>query len=94
MVSARFLASLHLDSKNVKDEEGRTVCHVDATCVVDMLPLTIYETITDPGNRAVFKSIKRVVSRDVIEDDGEGRQTVDVVQVSEWRFLFFRYVGN
>lgn len=61
-------------------------CQIDARFSVALPPDGVYDIITDPNNRRVFKNIKEVVFRKVLEDDGN-RQLVEVEQLGRWRFL-------
>jgi len=61
-------------------------CQIDARFSVALDPEGVYNIITDPNNRRVFKNIKEVVFRKVLEDDGN-RQLVEVEQLGRWRFL-------
>lgn len=61
-------------------------CQIDARFSVALPPEGVYNIITDPNNRRVFKNIKEVVFRKVLEDDGN-RQLVEVEQLGRWRFL-------
>jgi len=61
-------------------------CQIDARFSVALPPDGVYNIITDPNNRRVFKNIKEVVFRKVLEDDGN-RQLVEVEQLGRWRFL-------
>ncbi|XP_024366129.1 uncharacterized protein [Physcomitrium patens] len=61
-------------------------CQIDARFSVALPPDGVFNIITDPNNRRVFKNIKEVVYRKVLEDDGN-RQLVEVEQLGRWRFL-------
>lgn len=61
-------------------------CQIDARFSVPLPPDDVYDIITDPNNRRVFKNIKEVAYRKVLEDDGN-KQLVEVDQVGRWRFL-------
>ncbi|KMZ70520.1 hypothetical protein ZOSMA_19G01080 [Zostera marina] len=63
-----------------------TLCNLSAEFNVGLPPDAIYNIFIDPGNKRVFKNIKRVVSRNVLFDDGL-RQVVEVEQESIWKFL-------
>ncbi len=58
---------------------------------VDLPPDLLYNILTSPQNSVIFHGIKRTVDRKVIYQ-GPSRQTVDVVQEGQWRFLMFRGV--
>ncbi|BDA44539.1 hypothetical protein COCOBI_06-0150 [Coccomyxa sp. Obi] len=57
---------------------------------VDLSPEAVYEILTAPDNAAVFRGIKKVGYRKVLEDDGKGKQKVEVEQVAAWKLLMFR----
>ncbi|CAM6117028.1 unnamed protein product [Calypogeia fissa] len=63
------------------------LCELNSTFKVGLPPLAVFEILIDPGNRRVFKDIKEVKSRKVLEDYGE-RQIVEVEQAAIWRFLW------
>lgn len=56
---------------------------------VDLPPQQLYDVLTSPQNGVIFKGIKRVIDRRVVHA-APGRQTVDVTQEGQWRFLMFR----
>ncbi|KAK9908444.1 hypothetical protein WJX75_007990 [Coccomyxa subellipsoidea] len=56
---------------------------------VDLPPEEVYEILTAPDNAAVFKGIKKVPYRKVLEDDGRGKQKVEVEQLAAWKLLMF-----
>lgn len=56
---------------------------------MDLPPHQLYDVLTSPHNGIIFKGIKRVVDRRVVHA-APGRQTVDVTQEGQWRFLMFR----
>lgn len=53
-----------------------------------MPPDALFDIVTDPENKRVFKNIKKVTYRKVLEDEGH-RQLVEVEQLAIWRFLCF-----
>lgn len=63
-----------------------TFCQIDARFSVPVPPDDVYDIITDPNNRRVFKNIKEVAYRKVLQDDGN-KQIVEVDQIGRWRFL-------
>jgi len=65
-----------------------TFCEIQTRFSVALEPDAVYNIITDPNNRRVFKNIKEVCYRKVLEDDGN-RQLVEVEQLGRWRFLMF-----
>ncbi|KAJ7553259.1 hypothetical protein O6H91_06G090000 [Diphasiastrum complanatum] len=72
---------------NVTQPKG-AFCQIEARFSVVLNPDGVYDIITDPNNRRVFKNIKEVTFRKVLEDDGN-RQLVEVEQEARWRFLIF-----
>ncbi|KAL8534173.1 hypothetical protein ACS0TY_010251 [Phlomoides rotata] len=54
---------------------------------VGLPPDAVYNIVTDPDNKRVFKNIKEVISRKVVVDEGL-RQVVEVEQAAIWRFLW------
>ncbi|KAH7364995.1 hypothetical protein KP509_18G002800 [Ceratopteris richardii] len=62
-------------------------CQIDAGFSVPLPPDDVYNIITDPNNRRVFKNIKEVAYRKVLQDDGN-KQLVEVEQIGRWQFLF------
>ncbi|MCO5590733.1 hypothetical protein L7F22_044708 [Adiantum nelumboides] len=65
-----------------------TLCHIESTFQIGIPPDAVYDIVTDPENKRVFKNIKEVTYRNVIEDEGH-RQLVEVEQSAIWRFLCF-----
>eukprot|EP00250_Pteridium_aquilinum_P013169 c21177_g1_i1 orf=413-1393(-) len=65
-----------------------TLCHIESTFQLGMPPDALYNIVTDPENKRVFKNIKEVTYRRVLEDEGH-RQLVEVEQSAIWRFLCF-----
>ncbi|KAJ9563765.1 hypothetical protein OSB04_008925 [Centaurea solstitialis] len=51
-------------------------------------PDAIYNIVTDPNNKRVFKNIQEVLSRKVLLDEGS-RQVVELEQAAIWRFLWW-----
>lgn len=74
-------------SMRVAVPEGCT-CRVMATMDVPVGPEQVYDILTDPENRRVFRNVKRVLRRSVVENDGN-KQVVDVEQLGRWKFLCF-----
>ncbi|EIE21311.1 hypothetical protein COCSUDRAFT_43073 [Coccomyxa subellipsoidea C-169] len=56
---------------------------------VDLSPDEVYDILTAPDNASVFKGIKKVPYRKVLQDDGRGKQKVEVEQLAAWKFLMF-----
>lgn len=65
-----------------------TLCHLDTSFQLGLPPDALFNIITDPGNDRVFKNIKEITYRKVIEDEGH-RQLVEVEHAAIWRFLCF-----
>nr|XP_043626355.1 uncharacterized protein LOC122597848 [Erigeron canadensis] len=85
--------------KNPVWEDGQTsaievivpkgsLCQLNVTTNVGLPPDAIYNIVTDPDNRRVFKNIQEVTSRKVLLDEGS-RQVVDLEQAAIWRFLWW-----
>ncbi|XP_024378238.1 uncharacterized protein [Physcomitrium patens] len=62
-------------------------CTIDCRFATTLEPDGVYDILTDPNNHRVFKNIKEVIYRKVLEDDGN-RQVVEVEQLGRWKFLF------
>ncbi|XP_039055132.1 uncharacterized protein LOC120197804 isoform X2 [Hibiscus syriacus] len=65
-----------------------SLCHLKATADIGLPPDEVYNIVTDPDNRRVFKNVKEVISRKVLIDEGK-RQVVEVEQSAIWRFLWW-----
>eukprot|EP00249_Psilotum_nudum_P015486 c25350_g1_i2 orf=91-867(+) len=65
-----------------------TLCLLKSTFELGIPPDVVFNIIIDPENKRVFKNIKEVTHRKVIEDEGH-RQLVEVEQAAIWRFLCF-----
>lgn len=63
-------------------------CELRSQFKIGLPPHAVWNILIDPGNKRVFKNIKEVTSRKVLEDDGH-RQLVEVDQAAIWRFLWF-----
>ncbi|KAL5552872.1 hypothetical protein UlMin_040273 [Ulmus minor] len=55
---------------------------------VGLPPDAVYNIVTDPDNKRVFKNIKEVISRKVLVDEGH-RQVVELEQAAIWKFLWW-----
>ncbi|KAL3654060.1 hypothetical protein CASFOL_003741 [Castilleja foliolosa] len=71
---------------NVTIPKG-SLSNLNLTIDVGLPPDAIYNIVTDPDNKRVFKNIKEVISRKVLVDEGL-RQVVEVEQAAIWRFLW------
>lgn len=65
-----------------------SLCHLDATAQVGLPPDAVFDIVIDPENKNVFKNIKEVKYRKILEDEGH-RQLVEVEQAAIWRFLWW-----
>ncbi|PPD71367.1 hypothetical protein GOBAR_DD31755 [Gossypium barbadense] len=48
-----------------------SLCYLKATIDVGLPPDAVYNIVTDPDNRRVFKNVKEVISREVLIDEGQ-----------------------
>ncbi|WCJ38453.1 hypothetical protein M5689_019514 [Euphorbia peplus] len=65
-----------------------SLCNLTVNFDVGLPPDAVYNIVTDPDNRRVFKNIKEVVSRKVLLDEGH-RQLVELEQAAIWKFLWW-----
>ncbi|KAL1327536.1 hypothetical protein HN51_037585 [Arachis hypogaea] len=65
-----------------------SLCNLNVEVDVGLPPDAVYNIVTDPDNRRVFKNIKEVISREVLVDEGH-RQVVQLEQAAIWRFLWW-----
>ncbi|KAK6931053.1 protein of unknown function DUF220, partial [Dillenia turbinata] len=65
-----------------------SLCNLSVDVQVGLPPDAVYNIVTDPDNKRVFKNIKEVVSRKVLVDEGS-RQLVELEQAAWWRFLWW-----
>ncbi|XP_047330795.1 uncharacterized protein LOC124934323 [Impatiens glandulifera] len=65
-----------------------SLCNLNVKVNVGLPPDAIYNIVTDPDNKRVFKNIEEVVSRRVLIDEGH-RQVVELEQTALWRFLWW-----
>ncbi|CAN0892985.1 hypothetical protein LINGRAHAP2_LOCUS17897 [Linum grandiflorum] len=65
-----------------------SLCNLSVKVNVGLPPDAVYNIVTDPDNRRVFKNIKEVISRKIVFDDGR-RQLVEVEQAAIWTFLWW-----
>ncbi|XP_071706385.1 uncharacterized protein [Rutidosis leptorrhynchoides] len=65
-----------------------SLCQLKVKANVGLPPDAIYNIVTDPDNKRVFKNIQEVLSRKVLLDEGS-RQLVDIEQAAIWRFLWW-----
>ncbi|GAB4839783.1 hypothetical protein Ancab_020493 [Ancistrocladus abbreviatus] len=72
---------------NVSVPKG-SLCNLYVKFDVGLPPDAVYNIVTDPDNKRVFKNIKEVISRRVLVDEGS-RQVVELEQAAIWRFLWW-----
>lgn len=65
-----------------------SLCNLNVKVDVGLPPDAIYNIVTDPDNKRVFKNIKEVLSRKVLIDEGL-RQVVELEESALWRFLWW-----
>ncbi|XP_050208149.1 uncharacterized protein LOC126657492 isoform X2 [Mercurialis annua] len=65
-----------------------SLCNLKVNFNVGLPPDAVYNIVTDPDNRRVFKNIKEVISREVLLDEGH-RQVVELEQAAIWKFLWW-----
>ncbi|XP_057949043.1 uncharacterized protein LOC131144422 isoform X1 [Malania oleifera] len=65
-----------------------SLCNLNVKVNVGLPPDAVYNIVTDPDSKRVFKNIKEVISRKVLVDEGL-RQVVEVEQAAVWRFLWW-----
>lgn len=63
-------------------------CNLKVKVDMGLPPDAVYNIVTDPDNKRVFKNIKEVISRKVLVDEGS-RQVVELEQAAMWRFLWW-----
>uniref|UniRef100_A0A7S1TBJ8 Coenzyme Q-binding protein COQ10 START domain-containing protein n=1 Tax=Compsopogon caeruleus TaxID=31354 RepID=A0A7S1TBJ8_9RHOD len=77
------------DKKNASGTEVFAV--IDGAVRLPCKPAKVYQVMTDPNNRKVFKNIVRTLSRQVVYFDAlAGVREVEVEQVGRWKFLGFQ----
>lgn len=65
-----------------------SLCNLYVKFDLGLPPDAVYNIVTDPDNKRVFKNIKEVISRKVLLDDGS-RQVVELEQAAIWKFLWW-----
>ncbi|XAR65071.1 hypothetical protein NMG60_11009037 [Bertholletia excelsa] len=65
-----------------------SLCELNVKVNVGLPPDAVYNIITDPDSKRIFKNIKEVISRRVLLDEGL-RQVVEVEQAATWKFLWW-----
>lgn len=61
-------------------------CTVKVLGKVPLPPREVFDILTNPQNKSIFRSIKKVNYRKEVKDDGRGRKTIEVEHVGRWRF--------
>lgn len=76
------------DSLSVEIEQPKDgfFCSVKVLGKIPMPPKEVFDVLTNPDNKNVFRSIKRVNYRKVLKDNGHGKKTIEVEHVGRWRF--------
>ncbi|GAA0155399.1 hypothetical protein LIER_13138 [Lithospermum erythrorhizon] len=70
-----------------------SLCNLNVEVNVGLPPDTVFDIVTDPDNKRVFKNIKEVISRKVLVNEGL-RQVVEVEQAAIWKFLWWSGTFN
>lgn len=70
----------------VYDKEG-FLCRITLDADFKLTPKELMTVFSNPDNTGVFRDIYAVPYREIVEDDGDGRQKVMVEQVSGFKFL-------
>lgn len=65
-----------------------SLCQLNVKVNIGLPPDAVYNIVTDPDNKRVFKNIQEVISRRVLVDEGS-RQVVELEQAALWRFLWW-----
>ncbi|XP_015894751.3 uncharacterized protein LOC125420002 [Ziziphus jujuba] len=65
-----------------------SLCNLNVNVNIGLPPDAVYNIVTDPDNKRVFKNIKEVISRKVLVDEGL-RQVVELEQAAIWKFLWW-----
>lgn len=65
-----------------------SLCNLNVKVNVGLPPDAVYNIVTDPENKRVFKNIQKVISRKVLLDEGP-RQVVELEQAAMWKFLWW-----
>uniref|UniRef100_A0A803LJA7 DUF220 domain-containing protein n=1 Tax=Chenopodium quinoa TaxID=63459 RepID=A0A803LJA7_CHEQI len=78
--------NVRIDKEEVTVPEG-SLCNLHVEFDVGLPPDAVYNIVTDPDSKRVFRNIKEVVSRKVLVDEGS-RQVVEVEQAAIWKFLW------
>lgn len=68
-------------------EKDGFLCHVTLRARVDLQPRDVFRIFANPDNSHIFRDINAVPYRKVLEDDGQGRQLVEIEQASGFKFL-------
>ncbi|BBN17142.1 hypothetical protein MPTK1_7g12310 [Marchantia polymorpha subsp. ruderalis] len=81
-------STVHAPPQVKVTEPSGSFCRIESRFSVSLPPDDVFDIIIDPNNRRVFKNVKEVTYRKVLEDDGN-RQLVEVEQLGRWKFLVF-----
>ncbi|XP_068327126.1 uncharacterized protein [Pyrus communis] len=65
-----------------------SLCNLSVSVDVGLPPDAVYNIVTDPDNKRVFKNIKAMICRNVLVDEGH-RQVVELEQAAIWKFLWW-----
>ncbi|VFQ93173.1 unnamed protein product [Cuscuta campestris] len=65
-----------------------SLCKLNLKVDVGLPPDAVFNIVTDPENKKVFKNIQKVISRKVLVDEGS-RQVVELEQAALWKFLWW-----
>ncbi|KAK9804997.1 hypothetical protein WJX73_009957 [Symbiochloris irregularis] len=49
----------------------------------------VFDVLAQPDNSHIFRSIKAITYRKVLEDDHKGKQRCEIEHEAEWKFLMF-----
>ncbi|CAD7702086.1 unnamed protein product [Ostreobium quekettii] len=74
-------------SRVVASEKDGFLCHISLRRRWAIEPSAVFRILTNPDNSKIFRDIYSVPYRKVLEDDGQGRQVVEVEQASGFKFL-------
>lgn len=65
-----------------------SLCNLNVNVNIGLPPDAVFNIVTDPDNKRVFKNIQEVKSRRVLLDEGS-RQVVETEQAALWKFLWW-----
>eukprot|EP00884_Botryococcus_braunii_P014079 jgi/Botrbrau1/22672/Bobra.0132s0016.1 len=64
------------------------LCHIHLECVFRCDPSYLFSIFTNPDNTRIFRDIKEVTSRTVLDDSTPGLKVVEVEQLGEAKILW------